>query len=45
MINVKRLGSILSLIGIATAMDIRGETVGEYVAPSEAALVSCPISS
>jgi predicted DNA-binding protein with PD1-like motif len=37
MINVKRLGSILSLIGIATAMGYPRETVSEYVAPSEAA--------
>jgi hypothetical protein len=37
MINVKRLGSILSVIWIATAMGYPQETVSEYVAPSEAA--------
>jgi hypothetical protein len=37
MINVKRLGSILSLVWIATAMGYPRGTVSEYVAPSEAA--------
>src|SRR6058998_3637456 len=36
MIKVKRLGYVLSLIGIATAMGHPRETASEYVAPSEA---------
>jgi hypothetical protein len=37
MIDVKRLGFILSLIGIAIAIGHARETASEYVAPSEAA--------
>ena len=37
MIKVKRLGYVLSLIGIATAIGHPWETASEYVAPSEAA--------
>jgi predicted DNA-binding protein with PD1-like motif len=36
MIKVKRLGYVLSLIGIATVVGHPRETAGEYVAPSEA---------
>src|SRR5260370_12804803 len=36
MIKVKRLGYVLSLIGIATAMGHPRETASEYVGPSEA---------
>jgi predicted DNA-binding protein with PD1-like motif len=37
MINVKLLGSILSLVGIVTALGYSRDTASEYVAPSEAA--------
>ena len=37
MIKVKRLGYVLCLIGIASAMGHPRETASEYVAPSEAA--------
>ncbi len=36
MINVKRLGYVLSLIGIVTMMGHSQETANEYVAPSQA---------
>src|SRR5882672_12224717 len=36
MMNVKRLGYLLSLIGIVTMMGYSQETSSEYVAPSEA---------
>ena len=36
MIKVRRLGYVLSLIGIATAMGSEPETASEYVAPSQA---------
>ena len=37
MIKIKRLGYVLSLIAVATAMGHPRETASEYVAPSEAA--------